>query len=254
MKKYLSLWLLSFTGLFCCARKPGSNSTYKLVFAQPELRILQVAPHAYVHITYLQTDDFGKVPCNGLVVVSEGESVIFDTPANDADSERLIRWVNDSLKVRIKAVVPTHFHNDCLGGLPAFQAKGIPNYAYMLTQSLAKESKSAVPEIGFRDSLNLRFGKDSVLVRFHGEGHTRDNVVAWFAKEKVLFGGCLVKEIGASKGYLGDANLKAWSATVAAVKQRYPAVQVVIPGHGAPGPQGLLDYTIQLFSESGQGK
>lgn len=242
------LFLLSSLSLFSCAGKKPSGTRFPLVFSQPELKILQVSPHAYVHVTYLQTQDFGKVPCNGLVVASGQEALIFDTPADDADSERLIRFVQDSLHLRIRAVVPTHFHNDCLGGLKAFQVRGIPSYGSELTQELARTNKSAVPETGFRNSLTLRVGSDSVTVRFHGEGHTRDNVVSWFGKEQILFGGCLVKELGASRGYLGDANLKSWSATVETVKKTYPEVKVVIPGHGEPGSSALLDYTIKMFS------
>ena len=62
-----------------------------------------------------------------------------------------------------------------------------------------------------------------------------------------MFGGCLVKELKASKGYLGDANLTEWSNTVEKVKNAYPNVAIVVPGHGEYGNQKLLDYTINLF-------
>jgi len=73
----------------------------------------------------------------------------------------------------------------------------------------------------------------------------------------VLFGGCLIKELDASKGYLGDAskgylgdaNVKAWSNTVTKIKKAYPKLQIVVPGHGAIGNQALLDYTIKLFNQ-----
>jgi metallo-beta-lactamase class B len=51
----------------------------------------------------------------------------------------------------------------------------------------------------------------------------------------------------ATKGFLGDANVKDWSATVRKVKQAFPSVKLVIPGHGEIGGQELLDYTIELF-------
>lgn len=62
-----------------------------------------------------------------------------------------------------------------------------------------------------------------------------------------MFGGCLLKELEASKGYLGDANVTTWSATVEKVKREYPNVRIVVPGHGGYGDQKLLDYTISLF-------
>jgi metallo-beta-lactamase class B len=62
-----------------------------------------------------------------------------------------------------------------------------------------------------------------------------------------MFGGCLIKELKAGKGYLGDANIINWSKTVEKVKKEYPNVQIVIPGHGEYGNSKLLDYTIKLF-------
>ena len=86
-----------------------------------------------------------------------------------------------------------------------------------------------------------------MIVKYPGEGHTPDNVVAYYKKDRVLFGGCLIKEMGATKGFLGDANVKEWSATVEKVKKMFPKTQIVVPGHGNSGNQKLLDYTIELF-------
>ena len=63
----------------------------------------------------------------------------------------------------------------------------------------------------------------------------------------MLFGGCLIKELGAGKGNLEDANVAAWPQTVATLQQAYPATRVLIPGHGKAGGLELSDYTIQLF-------
>ena len=86
-----------------------------------------------------------------------------------------------------------------------------------------------------------------MTVKFLGQGHTKDNVVGYFRSENIMFGGCLIKELDASKGYLGDANIEEWSRTVENVKMNYPDVKIVVPGHGEYGDKKLLDYTIQLF-------
>ena len=41
---------------------------------------------------------------------------------------------------------------------------------------------------------------------YFGEGHTKDNIMGYFTEDQALFGGCLIKKVGASKGYLGDAK------------------------------------------------
>jgi len=221
----------------------------KTVYRSAEITINQISPNTFQHISYLATNDFGKVSCNGLIVRDKNEVLIFDTPTNDKSAEALIQWVTKTLDCQIKAIVPTHFHNDCLGGLQAFHAQGIPSIAHELSIQLAKQNDMVLPQTGFTEAMELKLGNERVLLRFFGEGHTKDNIVAFFPKEKVLFGGCLIKEINATKGFLGDANVKAWSTTVQKVKEAYPAVHWVIPGHGEVGNCNLLDYTIQLFAK-----
>jgi len=112
---------------------------------------------------------------------------------------------------------------------------------------LAKENNFVIPENSFNDSVILKVGDKDVIAKFFGEGHTKDNAVGYFPGENILFGGCLLKELEAGKGYLGDANLSAWSNTVEKVKKEYPDVKIVVPGHGDYGDGKLLDYTITLF-------
>lgn len=219
----------------------------KKVYKTKSLIITQVSAHCYEHTSFKQTNDFGYVPCNGLIVRDDSDVIIFDTPTNDAASEELLSWVKEKLHCTVKAVIPTHFHDDCLGGLKAFHDHHIPSYAYNKTIVLAGENHYEVPQHGFSDSLVLPLGHDHITARFLGEGHTKDNIVGYFAPDKVMFGGCLIKEMNAQKGYLGDANLQAWSGTVEKVKQAYPGVQIVVPGHGNYGNARLLDYTITLF-------
>jgi metallo-beta-lactamase class B len=244
---YYCLLLLLITASTNCSFPEQKPFVPKIVYQSSTLTLTQIAAHAFQHVSYKQTNDFGNVPCNGLVVSNGAAVIVFDTPTKDSSALELINWVKDSLHGQIKAVVPTHFHDDCLGGLKAFDSLGIASYANVKTIELAKASGLFAPKNGFADSLVLPLGKEQVLVKFFGEGHTKDNVVGYFASEGVLFGGCLVKELDASKGYLGDANLQDWSATVAKVKKAFPNAKTVVPGHGKVGDQKLLDYTISLF-------
>ncbi|TAE88074.1 MAG: subclass B1 metallo-beta-lactamase [Bacteroidetes bacterium] len=240
-----SIMMLVYCGN-CSLRRTAAFAA-KEIHQSNGLVITQIEENAFVHTSFLQTEDFGNVPCNGVIVRKGNEVIVFDTPINDDKSEELMKWINDTLHCKINAIIPTHFHNDCLGGLKAFHDKHIPSYAYFKTIELAKENKSIVPQNSFKDTFGLKVGNEEIIVRFFGEGHTKDNVVGYFPSEGVLFGGCLIKELGAGKGYLGDANVKDWSSTVKKVKQAYPAVKLVVPGHGAHGNSALLDYTINLF-------
>ena len=52
----------------------------KKVYKSKELIITQITQNTFVHTSYKQTDEFGNVPCNGLIVRKGTETIIFDTP------------------------------------------------------------------------------------------------------------------------------------------------------------------------------
>lgn len=232
---------------FNCHSKKQTAFQPREVYKTSTLIITQLTASTFQHTSYKQTNDFGNVPCNGLVVRSGNETIVFDTPTNDSSAAELISWIQHKLQCTINAIIPTHFHDDCLGGLQAFHDNNIPSYAYFKTIELAKANNYVLPRNSFPDSLSLKVGDENIIANFFGEGHTKDNVVGYYPAEQVLFGGCLIKELEASKGYLGDANENDWSGTVEKIKLHYPEVKVVVPGHGEYGNLQLLDYTINLF-------
>ncbi|MBK6912667.1 MAG: subclass B1 metallo-beta-lactamase [Ignavibacteriales bacterium] len=240
------LIIISVIVLNCGSQKQDAFKS-KEVYKSNDLVITQITENSFVHTSFLQTNDFGNVPCNGLIARDNNEAIIFDTPTNNKSSEELIKWINETLHCKINAIIPTHFHDDCLGGLKAFEEDHIPSYANVKTIELAKENNLVVPRNGVADTLTLKVGNEIITVKFFGEGHTKDNVVGYFPSEKIMFGGCLIKELDAGKGYLGDANVIDWSSTVERVKMEYPDMKIVVPGHGEYGDKKLLDYTIKLF-------
>lgn len=230
-----------------CTSRDQDAFKPEAIYKSEHLIITKISENAFIHTSFLQTNDFGNVPCNGLIVRDGNEAIVFDTPTNDTGSYQLIKWMMDSLHLKINAIIPGHFHNDCLGGLKAFHEQNIPSYAYSGTIELATENTLTVPQNSFTDSLILKVGNEHIIAKFFGEGHTKDNIVGYFPAENIMFGGCLIKELDANKGYLGDANVKEWSATVEKVKKEYPNASIIVPGHGEHGGKKLLDYTIQLF-------
>lgn len=212
-----------------------------------ELVLERIGDGTYVHTSYLETTDYGKVACNGLLVVAGGEALVFDTPVGAAAAGELINFVEDTLGARIKAIVPTHFHVDCLGSLASFHEREIPSIASELTIQLARANEVILPQTGFSDSLSLKVGKQSVKVAFRGAGHTQDNIVVYVPESRTLFGGCLLKALGAGKGNLADADVAAWPATIQTLRQELPEVEQIVPGHGAFGSDSLFTFTEQLF-------
>ncbi len=252
----LFVLLITITSINCASpnqQVPKQDTLKQEAFKPKEIHrseniyFTQITANSFIHTSYKQTQDYGNVPCNGLIVRNNNEVIIFDTPTNDTNSEELIKWIDETLKCKINAIIPTHFHDDCLGGLKAFDEHKISSYAYFKTIEFAKANNYTVPLNSFSDSLVLKVGTETIHAKFYGEGHTRDNIVCYFPSENVLFGGCLIREIDASRGYVDDGNVNTWSATVENVKRAHPNVKLVVPGHGDYGDVKLLDYTIQLF-------
>ncbi|UTW60995.1 subclass B1 metallo-beta-lactamase [bacterium SCSIO 12741] len=218
-------------------------------FQSDYLIIEPLSENCWLHTSYIDLENIGPFPCNGLIYIHEEEALVFDTPLDDSAAVQLIRWVETARKAQIKHVVATHHHEDCLGSLDVFHQAGIPSYGHVKCLALAEKDSATPPQLGIGKQHFLVIGGDSVEIRFPGEGHSIDNLVGWVPSQKVLFGGCLVKSDEASKGYLGDANLDTWSNTIKWVKKEFPEAEIVVPGHGEPGGPKLLDYTASLFQQ-----
>lgn len=243
MRKILYLLIVGAI-LLNCKESKAQEEVYK----SESLLVYQVSDHVYEHVSYLDTESFGKVPCNGMIIAKDNEAVVFDTTVDDETSSELIDWIKRILKCKIIAVIPTHYHEDNLGGLKEFHKHGIPSYAYQKTIEIMRGNGGPDPQNGFDGFLELSVGNERVYVEFLGEGHTCDNVIGYFPSDAVMFGGCLVKEIGAGKGNLEEANVAEWPETIRKLKATYGDAKVIIPGHGKSGGVELLDYTINLFS------
>ncbi|MFK7971392.1 MAG: subclass B1 metallo-beta-lactamase [Bacteroidia bacterium] len=248
MRPLLFFCMLAFT-VACTEQAPKHVGSVEL---HPDLKIEQISPHSFIHISNLETESWGKVPCNGLVHIKNGKALVFDTPSYDSLSEVLIEWIEQDMGASIEGVIANHFHIDCTGGLGAFHDRGIPSYGSALTQEIARARGEKVIQNTFttnREEINIPNGPKCLNIVL-GEAHTRDNIVSYLPEEKILFGGCMVKSLSAKKGNLADANPEAWANTIRNVKAQFPEVEIIIPGHGKSGGIELLDYTIELFESN----
>lgn len=241
------LLLLSFTLISFIAT---AQNTLKTIRITDDLVIIPLSKNAYLHVSWITVAPFGRFTDNGLIYISDKEAVVMDTPINDTLGNLLLDWFAKTFPdVAIKAVIVTHFHGDCLGGLRSFHERGITSYANYMTNECIKSDSVVKPQKTFTDQMTLRIGKQTIENRYFGEGHSKDNIVTWIPAENILFGGCMIKALGADRGYIGDANLRQWSATVRKVKAAYGKAKFVIPGHGNHGGIALLDYTIKMFEK-----
>ena len=214
-----------------------------------DLKIKRIADNTYLHLSYMDTEQYGRIESNGGIIVLENEVMIYDTPHNDEVTSDLVNWITDQ-GWNISGVIGSHFHYDGIGGVSVFHEQGIPTYGHLLTPELVNKSDYEVttPENLFDGKLSLNFASKQVQVEYFGPGHSSDNIILWFAEDQVLFGGCMIKSMQSGKGNLEDANLEEWSNTVTKIKEVYgDSLNIVVPGHGQHGGVELLDKPIEMF-------
>lgn len=239
--------LISALCLQCIA---WAQTTPKQIKISSDISLIKLSPNAYVHVSVAPIPPFGNVASNGLVFIDQGKAFLFDTPINTEQTRKLVIWVEKNLHVTFAGFVPNHWHGDCMGGLAYLKQRHIPSYANQMTIEQARLHHLPLPEHGFKDSLQLKLNDKTIECHYFGGGHTTDNITVWIPSEKILFGGCLIREMNAtSKGNLSDADVKAWPSTIKKVMSEFPSAQIVIPGHGAIGGYELLPHTLELVSK-----
>ena len=244
---YLLCLVVTITLTSCFDRDKYAPKPYERA-----LEIVKLSDNEFLHISYLKDGRGGYIPCNGYIYANSNEALIFDTPINDTLTDQLISFINNELKFSIKGAVLNHSHRDASGGVKFLNRNRIPTYGSIKTaEILAKDSLFITHP--FETKQEIVLGDTTVENTYFGEAHTVDNIVSYIHKTNTVVGGCMIKSLNSQKGNLRDANLLTWSKTVSKVKDTYPDVSFVIPGHGAAGDATLLDYTVNLFStDSGQ--
>lgn len=220
-----------------------------------EVRLREIRDGVWAHVA---TQDFDGTPfpSNGLIVRDGDGLLLIDTAWGGENTAALLAAIEREIGLPVRRSVSTHFHDDRVGGVDTLRAAGVATFAAPLTRRLAEAEGSEVPDFDL-DGLAeagaaVRFGPVEVL--YPGAGHAPDNVVVYVPEARVLFGGCAVHEASrTTPGNLSHADLGAWPAAIRRIQARYPAAEVVVPGHGVPGGLELLDHTLAVLKAHDEG-
>ena len=242
LRPFLFALLLAATAAAC---------TFRRIDIGNDITVQRLAEGIYLYTAVDEIEGYGPVPSNGVLIVREGEAVLLDTPVGDAQTKTLTDWAAETLRACVTTFVPNHWHSDCMGGLGYLKTLGVKSYAHRLTHRIAQREGKPVPDIGFGDSLRLDLHGTEIRCYYFGGGHSEDNIAVWIPSAKLLFAGCMVKEMAAQNaGNLSDAVPAAWPATLDSLLVRFPDARIVVPGHGAPGGPELIRHTKALLSEA----
>jgi glyoxylase-like metal-dependent hydrolase (beta-lactamase superfamily II) len=236
----ISAFLPAFLFSISCASGQTPN---------PGLIISHLTGDFYVYTTFGLYKG-NPVPSNSMYMVTSDGVVLFDTPWDSTQFKPLL----DSIKIKhdkkVIMCISTHFHADRTAGLEYYRSMGIRTYTSKRTDELSKKKHEKRAEfLIYKDTL-FRVGQHSFQTFFGGQGHTPDNIVIWFDREKILYGGCLVKSTEAEDlGNLSDANVKNWTATIMKIQHTFNNPGYIIPGHGDWSSKESLTHTLDLIKQ-----
>ena len=190
------------------------------------------------------------VPANGMYMVSSKGVVLFDTPWDSTQFQPLL----DSIKIKhnreVVLCISTHFHEDRTAGLEYYRQRGVKTYTTELTDKMSKLRNEKRAEFLIYKDTVFTMGQHVFRTYYGGPGHSPDNIVIWFDKEKILYGGCLVKSTEAEDlGNLSDANPKAWAATIKNIQHKFGSPNYIIPGHLDWHSKESLTHTLDLIQQ-----
>lgn len=211
--------------------------------------LIQLKDSFFIHTTYYDSDQFGRFPSNGMLIIKNGKALMIDTPMTEELTGQIYDYLKSYMNVEVVKIIVGHYHDDCLGGLEYLHKKGIESLALDLTRQKCIEYNLPIPGKVFSDKLIFEFEGEEVICQYLGGGHTADNIVVYFPSEKILFGGCLIKNLASrTLGNISDAVVSEWKPSIQKIINEFPDIEIVIPGHGQYGNADLLRHTMNLVS------
>ncbi|MEO8515174.1 MAG: BlaB/IND/MUS family subclass B1 metallo-beta-lactamase [Flavobacterium sp.] len=216
---------------------------------EPKLIITHLTGDFYIYTTYNNYKGT-KVPANGMYVLTNNGAVILDSPWDETQFQPLL----DSIKVKhnknVVMCIATHSHEDRTAALTYYKGKGIKTYTTKQTDEISKKKEGNRAEFLIEKDTVFSIGNHKFQTYYGGAGHAPDNIVIWFGKEKILYGGCLIKSVEASDlGNLGDANVPEWEKTLKKLQSKFQKPNFIIPGHQRWNSTNSINHTLKLIRQ-----
>ena len=213
----------------------------------PHIRIEKISNHVWLHESSHEISGYGRISANGIIVVGSRGAMVIDSSWTEKQTAWLLERVHAATGTAAIALVPTHSHDDRAGGIGIAARMGVATHALDKTNELLRRNNKPTAVTSFAGERLFELGGVSVEVFYPGAGHTVDNAVVYVREDRLLFGGCLIRSARSKGlGYTEEADIRAWPGTVERIIERYPAVQIVVPGHGPSGDSALLTHTVEL--------
>jgi metallo-beta-lactamase class B len=219
------------------------------LMGQTPVSLLEITPLTtdfYVYTTY-NTYENNRIPAHGMYVVTDSGVILFDTPWDTTQFQPLLDSIYSKHQKNVLLCIATHWHSDRTEGLEYYKQQGIKTYTTALTDEWSQKNHKKRAEFLMTKDTVFQIGQYSFEIYYPGEGHTADNIIAWFEQEKILYGGCLIKGADAeSLGYLGDANVAEYENTLKKVRKKCPDPRFILVSHHDWNNINSLKHSIKL--------
>ena len=219
------------------------------IFAQQKndkLIISHLSGDFYIYTTF-NTYEGEQVPANGMYVVTDAGVVMFDTPWDSTQFQPLLDSIRSRHQKNVIMCFATHWHSDKTAGLEYYRKQGIKTYTTVQTDELSRINHKKRAEFLMTKDTVFHTGQYSFETFYPGQAHTSDNIVVWFEKEKILYGGCLIKGADANNlGFLGDGNTKEYATTLKRVQRKFHNPEYIIIAHSDWKDVHSLKHSIKL--------
>lgn len=206
-------------------------------------RVVELAANVYGYIS-----DFDP---NAGFIVGDEHVIAIDTRPTPKMARRFLADIATVTDKPVKFIVLTHYHAVRVMGASAFpdvQAIFASRGTYdwiaergqadfdsevgrfpRLFDGVEEIPGPTVPHVTFDRTLSLWLGPREIRLMCLGRGHSSGDTVAWLPDCGVLFSGDVVEN--RCGVYAGDAYIRDWAGTLAAVRALRP--RVLVPGRGA---------------------
>lgn len=221
--------------VFCC---PAAKAQ--------KLEIKHLTGNFYIYTTYKNLET-GPYPSNSMYLVTGDGVVMFDTPWDSTQFQPLLDSVYTRHGKKVVLCISTHFHDDRTAGLEFLNQQSIATYTSKHTYDLCLKEGNPQPTGYFINDTTFTIGDYKFSTFYPGAGHTKDNILIWFEKDKILYGGCFIKSTeNSGLGNIADADVNAWEASVKRTMKKFPQRKFIIPGHFGWSNSKSLEHTLKL--------
>jgi len=222
------------------------------IFAQNSdrsLKISHLTGDFYVFTTYNYYKG-NRIPANGMYLLTINGAVLIDCPWDTTQFQPLLDSIQAKHHQKVLLCIATHFHEDRTAGLDYYRKQGIKTYTTRRTDELSKARGMKRAEFLLSADTVFTVGGYTFQTYYPGPGHAPDNIVIWFEKEKLLYGGCLVKSVDDDNlGNLSDASVKQYASTIRNVREKCKKPNYIITGHNDWTDTKSLKHTLKMAKQ-----